>query len=238
MKILSVETSAVTASCAIYDGGHLLAATELRTRMTHSQTILPMVTDLLKNCNLKIADMDALAVSTGPGSFTGVRIGVSAVKGLAFAGDIPCVSVSTLEAMAYQVAEFAPHTEICAVMDARCAQVYTASFMWDGEKLNRMTEDMAISMDDLKSRWLADGQKVFLVGDGAQLCYTTLHAQVPQLTIVPEQLRYQHAIGVAMAAVVAVKAGKTVSADMLQPQYLRLPQAERELKARLAKENI
>lgn len=230
MRILAVDTSAVTASAAIAEDGKLVACTELRTKMTHSQTILPMITDLLKNSALAPGDMDAVAVNVGPGSFTGVRIGVSAVKGLCFAENIPCIPISTLESIAYNLMGLPLEGVICAVMDARCAQVYTALFTVEGETVERLTPDEAISIENLKNRLISLKKSVFLVGDGASLCYNTLRSEVPSLYLAPDRLLYQNAAGVAAAA--GSHLTEMCTADALQPLYLRLPQAERELRAR------
>ncbi len=231
MKILAIDTSAVTASAAIVEDGALITATELRSKMTHSQTILPMVEDMLKNAALTLKDIDAAAVNVGPGSFTGVRIGVAAVKGFCFADNLPCVAVSTLESMAYNFVGLPEKHTVCAVMDARCAQVYTAMFEV-GETVTRLSPDEAISIEELGNRLRNSGKTVILVGDGAKLCYTALEKLVPNLCLAPDHLRYQNAVGVALAA---FSKEERCSADALQPVYLRLPQAERELKAKQKK---
>lgn len=230
MRILAVDTSAVTASCAICEDDKLVASAELRSKMTHSQTILPMVEDMLKNAALTVEDIDRFAVNVGPGSFTGVRIGVAAVKGLAFADDKPCVPVSTLYSMAYNFVGLPGVQTVCAVMDARCGQAYTATFEVAGETVTRLTEDAAIPIEQLRSQLLALEKAVMLVGDGAALCYNALRDTAPDLTLAPDHLRYQSAIGVVLAA----QSLEVCSAAALQPVYLRLPQAERELKAKQA----
>lgn len=232
MKILAVDTSAVTASCAVTADGKLVTATELRSKMTHSQTILPMVEDMLKNAGLTADDIDLLAVNVGPGSFTGVRIGVAAVKGMAFMRDIPCAPVSTLSSMAYNFVGLPQVQTVCAVMDARCGQVYTALFEVAGDMVTRLTDDCAIAVVELQKQLTDLKKSVVLVGDGAQMCYTAMKENVPGLYLAPDHLRYQSAVGVAAAATCV----EPCKADALQPVYLRLPQAERELKARLATE--
>ena len=235
MNILALETSAGPASCAVTRDGQVLASAYINTPLTHSQTLLPMVEDMLKNAALSLDDMDLLAVAAGPGSFTGVRIGVAALKGLAFARNIPCAAVSTLAAIA-RGAEGGFDGVICAAMDARCRQVYTASFETTGEGLRRLTPDEAISTDELKNRLISYKKPIFLLGDGAQLCYTEFRddPQLEKLYLAPPARRYQQATGVAAEAAEMAAAGETVSAEQLQPVYLRLPQAERELRARMA----
>lgn len=232
MKILAIDTSAVTASCAVCEDGRLIAASEVRSKMTHSQTVLPMVSDMLKNSALTPDDMDVLAANVGPGSFTGVRIGVAAVKGLAFTDKKPCVAVSSLESMAYNFAGLPFDGTVCAVMDARCGQVYTALFRVEGDSVHRLSPDAAISIEDLKKMLISEKKSVFLVGDGANLCYTSLRSELPFLILAPDRLRYQHAAGTAAAAFVKAQAGELTDAAQLQPIYLRLPQAERELRAK------
>lgn len=229
MKILALETSAAPGSCAVVEDGRVLASAYVNTALTHSQTLMPMVEGMLKNAALALSDIDRLAVAAGPGSFTGVRIGVAALKGLAFAENTPCVGVSTLEAMAHNAAGIGFDGVICAVMDARCRQVYTACFTAEGDGVSRLSDDEAIALEDLKARLQAFDKPVLLIGDGAQLCYKELSSDVPRLRLAPPHLRYQQAVGVAAAAVDA----EVVSAEELQPVYLRLPQAERELRARM-----
>lgn len=224
MKILALETSAGPASCALVEDGRVLASAYINTPLTHSQTLMPMVESMLQNAGLTFSEVDRLAVTAGPGSFTGVRIGVAAVKGLAFAKDTPCASVSTLAAIARNMEGIGFDGVVCAVMDARCRQVYTACF----EKGERLTPDEAISLDDLKNRLISYKKPIFLLGDGAKLCYTAFEGDVPALYLAPEHLRYQNAVGVAAEAALS----ETVTAEALQPLYLRLPQAERELRAR------
>ncbi len=239
--ILALESSAGPASCALLrcgDGGtgRLVASACVHTGLTHSQTLLPMVGDLLKNAGMTMADVDVLAVSAGPGSFTGVRIGVAAVKGLAFVRNLPCAGVSTLAAMAKGM-EGVPFTGVVlAAMDARCGQIYTALFACEDGRLSRITPDEALTIEEvgqrLKNRPEFSEKTVFIVGDGAEVCYNTLRDRVPNLCLAPEGLRFQQAVGVAMEAAVYAAEDRLVSSDELMPVYLRLPQAERELRAR------
>lgn len=233
--ILAIETSAGPASCALTRNGEIVASAAVNTRLTHSQTLMPMVQDMLRNSGAALKDVELFAVAAGPGSFTGVRIGVAAVKGLAFPDDKPCAAVSTLAAMARNAEGIPFDGLVCAVMDARCSQVYTACFACEGGRLSRLTPDEAISIVDLKNRLLSAKKSVFLVGDGASMCYTELQGQVPGLLLAPPHLRFQQAAGVAAEAAQMVREGRLCSAAELQPAYLRLPQAERELRARQAR---
>ena len=232
MKILAFETSAKAASVALMDKGKLLGESYQNTGLTHSQTLMVMAEDLLKTCNLTVKDVDAVAVAAGPGSFTGVRIGVAAAKGFAWGGELPCYGVSTLEAMALSLGVYQGY--VIPAMDARRSQVYTAIFRADQGNLTRLEEDMAISLEELKEKIKNFEEPVFLVGDGAVLCYNTLLEEVPGLILPPEHRMHQRAAGVALAAQAMADAGDPGNAAELTPNYLRLSQAERE---RLAREN-
>ena len=181
MKLLAFESSAKAAGVAVLDDGRLLAEYFQNSGQTHSRTLMQMAEDLLDNCDLTPRDIDACAVADGPGSFTGVRIGVAAAKGFAWGREIPCYGVSTLEAMARSAACLGG--VICCCMDARRAQVYNAVFERCGETLVRLREDRAISLDDLCEDLQKIEKPIFLVGDGAELCYTTLLERLPLLTL-------------------------------------------------------
>ena len=230
MKILAFETSAKAASVALMDKGKLLGESYQNTGLTHSQTLMVMAEDLLKTCNLTAKDVDAVAVAAGPGSFTGVRIGVAAAKGFAWGGELPCYGVSTLEAMALSLGVYQGY--VIPAMDARRSQVYTAIFHADQGNLTRLEEDMAISLEELKEKIKNFEEPVFLVGDGAVLCYNTLLEEVPGLVLPPEHRMHQRAAGVALAAQVMMDAGEPGNGAELTPNYLRLSQAERERAAR------
>lgn len=280
MKIFALESSAGPASCAVWEDGRLLAACYVHVRLTHSQTLMQMAEDMLRASRLSLGEMDAFAVSAGPGSFTGVRIGVAALKGLAWPLGKPCVAVSTLEAMAENLrgadqpertatsgilvgadGPSAPEPDggtahpagcagldavnsedadalICCVMDARCNQVYNALFLRRKGEIRRVCPDRALLIDQLaqslEETRPAGKVPIILTGDGAELCYRELAGRVPGLRLAPEPLRFQQASGVAAAAARMLVEGRTVSADALRPIYLRLPQAERELKRRQA----
>ena len=231
MLILAFESTARAASCALVKDGKLISQYSQCSGLTHSRTLLPMGEDMLKNAELRLADVDLLAVAHGPGSFTGVRIGVSMVKGLAWAGDKPCVGVSTLEAMAWH--GLAAGGLICPVMDARRSQVYNALFRMEDGRPVRLTEDRPIALTELAEELRAYKERVFLVGDGAELSFRTLSALGLPCDLAPENLRMQSAWGVAMAAMDK----EPGSADSLLPVYLRLSQAERERQERLDREN-
>ena len=228
MLILAFESSAKPASAALVKDGQLLSQYMQCSALTHSRTLLPMAEDMLKNAELSLSDVDLIAVAHGPGSFTGIRIGVATVKGLAWAAEKPCVGVSTLEAMAWH--GLAAGGYICPVMDARRSQVYNALFKIENGRPVRMTEDRPIALDELSKEVTALNAPVFLVGDGAALCFEYFTAHGVPCVMAPDNLRWQDAWGVAMAA-----ADKTPgNADELLPVYLRLSQAERERQERLS----
>lgn len=226
MKILALETSAVTASVAVTEDEKLLAQSFQNSGLTHSATLMPMAADLLKNTGLRLDDMDVIAVAAGPGSFTGIRIGVAAAKGLAWKGDKPCAPCSTLASMAWGLAHM--DGEICAVMDARRKQVYNARFRAEKGVLTRLTEDRAIGVDALIDELRAAGSRPILVGDGTALCAGAFAAAGLDFTAAPPHLAYQSAWGVAREAMVLAGRGGLVSAAALTPEYHRLSQAERE----------
>ena len=228
MLILAFESSAKPASAALVKDGQLLSQYMQCSALTHSRTLLPMAEDMLKNAELKLSDSDLIAVAHGPGSFTGIRRGESTVKGLAWASEKPCVGVSTLEAMAWH--GLAAGGYICPVMDARRSQVYNAIFKIENGRPVRMTEDRPIALEELAEEVTALGAPVFLIGDGAALCFEYFTAHGIPCVMAPDNLRWQDAWGVAMAA-----ADKTPgNADELLPVYLRLSQAERERQERLS----
>ena len=230
MLILAFESSARAASVALVEDGRLISQYSQCSGLTHSRTLLPMAEDMLKNAELSLDKVDLFAVAHGPGSFTGIRIGVSTVKGLAWAADKPCVGVSTLEAMAWH--GLAAGGLVCPVMDARRSQVYNALFQVENGRPVRLCEDRPIALSQLAEELRDLNAPAFLIGDGAELAEKYLREQAIPCTVAPENLRWQSAWGVAMAAM-----DKTPgNADALLPVYLRLSQAERERQERLAKE--
>lgn len=234
MRILALETSAKSVSCAVTEDGAVLARAFQCTGLTHSRTLLPMVDAMLQNAELAPESIDLYAVAAGPGSFTGLRIGVSALKGLAWAADKPCAGVSTLLAMAQNLA----HSDallVCA-MDARRSQVYNALFEARGGVLTRLTPDRALGLDELAEELRGDTRRKLVLGDGAVLAHGSLTQSGVACELAPAALRYQDAVGVALAAQEAAERGETCSAQELAISYLRVSQAERERKARLERE--
>lgn len=224
MKILAFESSARAASVALVSDGALLSEYTQNSGQTHSRTLMEMAKDLLVNCLLTPQDVDAVAVAAGPGSFTGIRIGMAAAKGFAWGRQLPLYGVSTLAAMV-RGAAYADGVW-CACMDARKQQIYNACFTLQQGTLQRLTPDRAIAISELAGELAATQQTIYLVGDGAKLVYDTLAGQLP-LVLLPEQLRQQRAAGTALCAYDMAVSGQTGDAAALVPNYLRMAQAER-----------
>lgn len=230
MKILSIECSAIPCSVAVSENGKILASDFINEKMTHSETLMPMVQSVLQSANTDIRDIEGFAVSAGPGSFTGIRIGISAVKGMAAAKKQPCAAVSTLRAMAENYAD----TEciVCAVMDARCNQVYNALFEIEKDKITRLCEDRALLCSELLpeiEKLSQKGKAIIIVGDGSEVFYPYVK-DIENVKLSDSERRFQNAVGVAKAAQELIGNNKLLTPEELQPAYLRLPQAERELK--------
>ena len=228
MNILALDTSSKAASCAVLSGGELLGEFFGNAGLTHSQTILPMVKAMLDSLRMDILQIDRFAVCVGPGSFTGLRIGIAAVKGMAMASQKLCAGVSTLETLALNLQ--GAEGIIAPVMDARRAQVYAALFCGESGEVRRLTPDEAVPIEEWGARLASlQARSVTLVGDGARLCFEKLQNTVPGLRIAPAHLLHQRASSVALAAAELEPTGWK-PAEEVAPIYLRLPQAERELR--------
>ena len=225
MKILAFESSAKAASTALLSDGLLLAEYTQNSGQTHSRTLMQMAKDMLTSCDLTPQDIGAVAVAAGPGSFTGVRIGMACAKGFAWGRQLPLYGVSTLEAMVRGAA--CADGVYCACMDARKGQIYNAVFDWTAGALLRRTEDRAIAISELEQELQTIPGPVYLVGDGANLVFETLMDKNLPLRLLPEHLCQQRASGVALAAMERISAGEPGDAAALTPNYLRQAQAER-----------
>ncbi len=217
--ILSIDSSAVTASAALTDGDNVIRSEFVNKGLTHSETLLPMIKRVMGD--IAYSELEAIAITAGPGSFTGVRIGVATAKGLAFKFSTPCIPVSTLEAIAYNFVN--ENAVICAVMDARRMQFYNALFKVENGKIERLTPDRAISLEDLQKE-LRQYENVIIAGDGARLCADNIG--LDNCRIADEESVYQNAVSLAKAA----EKNKKIPPEKLMPVYLRQSQAERELK--------
>jgi len=229
MRILGFESSAKSASVAICDENGLLSQYYQNSGLTHSRTLLPMAEDMLKSLDMTISDIDLIAVANGPGSFTGIRIGVSTVKGLAWAAEKPVCGISTLLAMAYNGVSAPDGSVICCAMDARRGQFYNALFVIRDGVPVRLCEDRAINAEKLVEDIENLNKKVFIVGDGAHLCYNALNKFEVRAILAPDPMLYQSAWGVCLAA----QREPQQSVHELLPVYLRLSQAERERQERI-----
>ena len=225
MKLLAFESSAKAAGTALLSDGCLLAEYMQNSGQTHSRTLMELAKNMLSGCELTPQDIDAVAVAAGPGSFTGVRIGMACAKGFAWGLQLPLYGVSTLEAMT-RGAAYADGI-YCACMDARKGQIYNALFNWTDGALLRRTEDRAIAISELSQELKNIPGPVYLAGDGAKLVSDTLAGSGLPLILLPEQLRQQRASGVALCAMDRMLAGDPGDAAALTPNYLRMAQAER-----------
>lgn len=232
MIVLGLESSAKSASVALSHDNCLLNMDFQNTGLTHSCTLLPMVENILKRCGLQFQDLDVIAVSQGPGSFTGIRIGISTVKGLCWATGKPAIGVSTLESIAWNANYTFDDNIVCCSMDARRNQVYNALFMIQEGRPYRLTKDRAIDLANLSEELKKYEKPILVLGDGSELCYNYLSKEKLAVTLAPEQSRFQNAWGVCRAA----SNYSPSSAANLLPVYLRLSQAERERLERLNKE--
>jgi tRNA threonylcarbamoyladenosine biosynthesis protein TsaB len=231
LLLLAFETSAKAASVALLEEDVLLGECYQNTGMTHSQTLMVMAEDLLRQCGKTVTDVTHTAVAAGPGSFTGIRIGVAAAKGFAWGRELPCCGVSTLEAMALGLGVWNGY--VCPVMDARRSQVYNGLFLVENGQYRRIAPDRAISLEELGQELSKLDAPVFLVGDGSRLTYQTLSQRVPGLVLPPHWKEHQRAVGVGLAALEQIRRGEPCDGATLVPNYLRLSQAERERMERM-----
>lgn len=235
MRIFAVDTSARSASAALVENGVIKGEYFINTMLTHSETLMPIVDLLFKSVRVEPKDVDCFAVNCGPGSFTGLRIGIAAIKGMTFALEKPCIAVSTLESMAYNL--IGENAVVCAVMDARCSQVYNALFDVSGGEPVRLCHDRALQIDELENELRSIGKRIVLVGDGAKLCYDRLSQELSNVELANENVRYQRASSTAFAAERLFEKGELLTSTQLMPKYLRLPQAQRELLAKKSLNN-
>lgn len=224
MNILAIETSAKAASVALCRDEFLVAESYQNSGLTHSRTLMPLCQALLENCGVGLSEVDLIAVANGPGSFTGVRIGIATAKGLAWPQEKPCLGVSTLESMAWNLCGV--EGVVCCAMDARRKQVYNALFRMTEQGPERLSEDRAIALEELFSDPRLEN--ALAVGDGAELCLAAARERDVPVRLAPPNLRYQHAYGVARCALERWRAGVRGTGAGLAANYLRLSQAERE----------
>lgn len=237
MIILAFDSTAKAASVAVCDGERLLGLYNIDNGLTQSELLLPMAENLLASLKLTFDDVQLLAASVGPGSFTGVRIGVSLIKGIAFGKNIPCVAVSTLEALAENITPLSGILVPC--MDARRSQLYTATFASNGAYAKRLTPDRAISIKELADELRGLGEKdIYLSGDGYDVAKKTLASLGILTKETPPLLITENAYSVARVALRKFEAGEFLSDTEISATYLRLPQAERERLENLKKKDV
>ena len=224
MIILGIDCSSKTASAAIIKDGVLICEEFINSGLTHSQTLLPIIEECITKSKIDKNEIDLIAVSNGPGSFTGIRIGISVVKGIAFTNNIPCCTVSTLEALSVNVKSFTG--KIYSVLDARCSQVYFAEFKCENNEILRLCEDCAITLEELKDKVLKEKDNIIFVGDGSEICYNYLKNDYNNIFLSDINSRYCRASSVGMCA----NEKNAMKAENILPAYLRLPQAQRNLK--------
>lgn len=235
MIILAFDSTAKAASVAITDNEQLLALYNIDNGLTQSELLLPMAENMLKNLKLTFDDVELLACAVGPGSFTGVRIGVALVKGIAFGKNIPCVSVSTLDELAENLAGL--EGIIVPVMDARRQQVYTATYSGKDGALEKLTPDRAIAISELASELKEYSEPIYLVGDGYDVAKRGLESAGVRVANTPKLLITENAYSVALVAKRKYESGEAMTDLEIAPTYLRMPQAERERLERLAQES-
>lgn len=232
MKLMAFETSAHTASIAVVTLDGVLGEITLNTGRTHSEKLMPAMEALLAQLDLRLCDIQGLVVASGPGSFTGIRIGVATVKGLAHGAGLPVTPISTLEGLAWNLAGFGGR--VCPIMDARRDQVYTALFDCVQELPQRLMEDCALSIDALAERLKEQGEPIWFVGDGIPRFREVLEEKMGQLAHFPmKHLWYQRAASLGMAALAGQEHNESCSYQEAQPQYLRKTEAERNHEKRI-----
>lgn len=233
MKILGIDTTGQTASAALVEDDKLIAEFTLNYKLTHSQTIMPMIAEIIERSETDKASIDCIACAAGPGSFTGLRIGAATAKGFALAWDKPIVAVPTLDALAYNV--FETDKIICPIMDARRNQVYAAFYMWENGKMLRLTDHMAESIDRIIEVAQILEREVIFLGDGVPVHKEKLQ-QDKNFLFAPSHCNMQRASSVAALGKIMAEEGMAKSGDEFELIYLRKSQAEREREERLAKE--
>ena len=233
MKILAIESSSLVASIAVLTDDITTAEYTINHKITHSQTLLPMIDDISQRIELDMKEIDAIAISGGPGSFTGLRIGSATAKGLGLALDIPLIHVSTLKAMAYNI--FDSESLICPIMDARRAQTYTGVYHHNQGELDVLMDDCAIAIEELIEFLNGQGSKVIFIGDGIPVFRDIIAEKLTvPYAFAPAGMNRQRASSVAILGKIMYDKGIVESADNHLPEYLRVSQAERERAERLA----
>ncbi|MGN0436991.1 MAG: tRNA (adenosine(37)-N6)-threonylcarbamoyltransferase complex dimerization subunit type 1 TsaB [Lachnospiraceae bacterium] len=227
MKILAMDSSGLVASVAIVEDNNLIAEYTMNYKKTHSQTLLPMMDEIIKMTDTDLKTVDAIAVAKGPGSFTGLRIGLATAKGLALTLDKPIVGVPTIEGLAMNL--YRINGLICPLMDARRNQVYTGIYRFEGDDLVVVKEQIAIGIEEIIGALNQIGQNVIFLGDGVDVYRDVVMEKITvPYSFAPSHLNKQRAGAVAVRGLQYLKQGLVENADDFSPEYLRVSQAERE----------
>ena len=231
MKILAIDSSGLTSSVAVVDNNDLISEYTVNCKKTHSQTLMPMIYEMNKSIGLDLNSLDAIAVSEGPGSFTGLRIGAATAKGLALALDKPIVSVPTLDGLAYNI--YDSEAIICPIMDAKRNQVYTAMYEYEHSKLKKISESMAVDINEIIEILCGYNRKIIFLGDGVEIYKTIIEESKIDYSFAPIHLMKQRGSSIGALAIHYLMVNKTVSANDFAPVYLRKSQAEREYEEKI-----
>lgn len=225
--ILGIDSSSLVASVALIDDTTIIAEYTINLKKTHSQTLLPMIDEIIKMTGIDKKEIEAIAVTNGPGSFTGLRIGAATAKGLAFALDIPIIGVSTIKAMAYNYNHC--NKLICPIMDARRNQVYTGIYECQNEELKEILEPCAVSIVELIDKILKLDREIIFIGDGIPVYQDYINENLSVCHyFANNHLNRQKSSSLAALAIQMYKNGQAENADSFAPRYMRLSQAERE----------
>lgn len=236
MYILAIETTGAFASVALMEDGRVTGHVRGSDRFSHLQNLMPQVEQVTRDNQLQISDIDAIAVSCGPGSFTGIRIGVSTARALAQILDIPCVPVSSLEALAMRAASAvadesaAERTLVCPILDARRSQVYGGGYYLENEFPKEEIKAGPYTIEEFLEK-AARYERVLLLGDAADVCSEKIKLLRPEGTeTAPEDIRYQDAVTVAeLGSKLLTETGGMKYSDV-KPDYMRIAEAERKLR--------
>lgn len=233
MKLLAIDSSGLVASVAIVTEDAMLAEYTVNYKKTHSQTLLPMLAEIVKMVDINMSEIDAIAVAAGPGSFTGLRIGSATAKGLGLALDKPLISVPTLEGLAYNL--FGYDRLICPMLDARRSQVYTGLYEFVGNELIAVKQQTAVAVRDIVEEINRLGRRVIFVGDGIKVYKQLIEEEIKvEYAYAPIHLNLQRAGAIGALGISYYKNDKYEKAAEHAPIYLRLSQAERERAERMA----
>jgi tRNA threonylcarbamoyladenosine biosynthesis protein TsaB len=221
MRVLALETATLAGSAALLEGDRVVGSSLLDIEVTHSERLMAMVDRLLVDCRWGVSELDGLAVSIGPGSFTGLRIGVATVKGLALALGRPVAAVPTLDALAANL-PFAV-VPVCPLLDARKGEVYLALYEWTGDRMERSSDYLALAPRAAVDRLTPP---VIVLGDGVAACRPFLAERGPGIRIAPSPAGTPSAAVVGRLGHAMLEAGQIVDADALAPMYVRPSEAE------------